>query len=57
MYNNSGKITNYGIAYGNTKEEIILAMSTLNNKFTYEDLFDSYKFTINNLFEDLDIRL
>ena len=57
MFNNSGKITNYGIAYGNTKEEIKLAMSTLNNKFTYEDLFDSYKFTINNLFEDLDIKL
>ena len=57
MYNNSGHITNYGIAYGNTNEEIQLAKSTLNNTFTYKDLFDSYKITINNIFEDLNNKL
>jgi len=55
IFNNNGNITNYGIAYGNNKKEIDLAKSTLNNKYTYEDLFNSYK--INHILLDIENKL
>jgi hypothetical protein len=54
MYNRNNEIYNYGIAYGNSDEEIEFARNTINiveNKFI--ELYNSYYSTILDLFHDI----
>jgi hypothetical protein len=52
----NNKIYNYGIAYGNSEEEIKFATDTLaEGEFMYKELFESYKNTVYDLIKDLEI--
>ena len=52
----NNKIYNYGIAYGNSEEEIKFATDTLaEGEFAYRELFESYKDTIYDFLKDLEI--
>jgi hypothetical protein len=52
----NNKVHNYGIAYGNSEEEIKFATDTLEEgEFMYKELFESYKDTVYDLIKDLEI--
>ena len=52
----NNKIYNYGIAYGNSEEEIKIATDTLaEGESMHKELFESYKDTVYDLIKDLEI--
>ena len=52
----NNRIYNYGIAYGNSEEEIKFATDTLaEGESMYKELFESYKDTVYDLIKDLEI--
>ena len=56
FYNRNNKIYNYGIAYGNSEEEIKFATDTLaEGEFMYKELFESCKDTVYDFLKDLEI--
>jgi len=56
FYNRNNKIHNYGIAYGNSEEEIKFATDTLaEGEFRYKELFESYKDTVYDFLKDLEV--
>ena len=62
QYNKDGeikrnnKIYNYGMAYGNSEEEIKFATDTLaEGEFAYKELFKSYEDTVVDFLNDLKI--
>ena len=56
FYNRNNKIHNYGIAYGNSEEEIKFATDTLaEGEFMYKELFESYKDTVYDFLKDLEV--
>jgi len=56
FYNRNNKIYNYGIAYGNSEEEIKFATDTLEEgEFMYKELFESYKNSVYDFLKDLEI--
>jgi len=56
IYYRNNKVYNYGIAYGNSEEEIKFATDTLaEGEFAYRELFESYKDTVYDFLKDLEI--
>jgi hypothetical protein len=56
FYNKNNKIYNYGIAYGNSEEEIKFATDTLaDGELMYKEFFESYKDTVYDFLKDLEI--
>ena len=56
FHDRNNKIYNYGIAYGNSEEEIKFATDTLaEGEFMYKELFESYKDTVYDFIKDLEI--
>ena len=56
IYCRNNKIHNYGIAYGNSEEEIKIATDTLaEGEFRYKELFESYKDTVYDFLKDLEV--
>ena len=54
--NKNNKIYNYGVAYGNSEEEIKIATDTLaEGEFMYKELFESYKDTVYDFLKDLEV--
>ena len=54
--NNKKKIYNYGIAYGNSEEEIKFATDTLaEGEFAYKEYFESCKDTVYDFIKDLEV--
>jgi hypothetical protein len=56
FYYRNNKVYNYGIAYGNSEEEIKFATDTLaEGEFEYKELFESYKDTVYDFLKDLEV--
>jgi len=56
FFEKNNKIHNYGIAYGNSEEEIKFATDTLaEGEFAYKELFESYKDTVYDFLKDLEV--
>ena len=56
FFEKNNKVYNYGIAYGNSEEEIKFATDTLaEGEFAYRELFESYKDTVYDFLKDLEI--
>ena len=56
FYDRNNKIYNYGIAYGNSEEEIKFATDTLaEGEFRYKELFELHKDTVYDFIKDLEI--
>jgi hypothetical protein len=56
FYYKNNKIHNYGIAYGNSEEEIKFATDTLTEgEFMYKELFESYKDDVYDFIRDLEV--
>jgi nucleoside-diphosphate-sugar epimerase len=52
----NNRIYNYGVAYGNSEEEIKFATDTLaEGEFMYKELFESHKDTVYDFLKDLEI--
>jgi hypothetical protein len=52
----NNKIYNYGIAYGNSEEEIKFATDTLAEaESMHKELFESYKDTVYDFLKDLEV--
>ena len=52
----NNKIYNYGIAYGNSEEEIKFATDTLaEGEFAYKEYFESCKDTVYDFIKDLEV--
>jgi nucleoside-diphosphate-sugar epimerase len=56
FFERNNRIYNYGVAYGNSEEEIKFATDTLaDGELMYKEFFESYKDTVYDFLKDLEI--